>query len=475
MAIREVLPLNFLIKPTIISLGIFFFGCVLILLDLLTNANCIKTRVSDLLVAFIIICCISSLINIKYGIFGNVKLIAALIVEFFLFFSFSYGNTKEEKEKKLNCITSTLIITWAILSLISVLMYFFSLEYVLYGLGSWGKVTQGYSFEYNRLWGIFQDPNYASFISIISILSSVRLGVKRKNALLRILLTLNIILQISYILLGGSRAGLILLFASISIILVWGFVVRNKNDAPIKQKLKGAMLSALSICICVLLIYGLKASIPHFKKAVFGSSTKISASAGKVYDYLYDVSGYKYYSLNDNFEIPENITDIDRLDLEEDSDVSNGRLKRWKHTLSIFIKTPIIGTSPRNVSAFAQEHNPETLMALYGIVSHNGYLDILVQTGIVGFVTLLAALLSAFLPFFSSIFRNNKFEDFYLFCVIFVLAASAVFISDIYMIFSMGAFLFWLFLGFAYTSHSDNIKEGICIKLYNRFKKKDSI
>ena len=239
MAVREVTALNFLIDNIIVSSIVFAIGAVLVVLDLLFERNCLKGKAQDMLILFLIVCIISSILNIKLGIFKNLKFIATLIIQFFVFFCFAKGDSKEELTKKLNRISATLIITLAIIVLCSVLMYFFSIDITIIGKGAFGEASQGFNTQYLRLWGILQDPNSAGSTIIITIFASLRFILISKNLTLRILNALNILLQLSYIILGGSRSSMILLYFAIIVFAVYKFIL-SKKQASSKNFLKNA-------------------------------------------------------------------------------------------------------------------------------------------------------------------------------------------------------------------------------------------
>ena len=476
MAVREVLPLNFLINSTAVSAAIFAVGAVLIVADLLTERKCIRGRMQDLLILFLAVCCISSVINIRHGIFDNIKFIATLALQYFIFFCFTKSGTKEETEKKLNAVSLTLIIVWAVIVLFCVLAYFFSIDIIVYDKGSWGITNQGFSTEYARLWGILQDPNYAGGASIISIFASVRFILIGKKMYTRVLNVLNILLQTAYIILGGSRATLLLLIAAIVIFSAYRclFTAEKLPTATIFRRL-GA--TAVSTFLAVTLIFTVKAGLPYLKAYVF-APLDTDGTIASAYSALYKASDVEFtitYSDNqtslegsDDGETIPTIDSIDRTDLNK-GDISNGRFTRWPPTGEVFLNAPFFGTSPRNLTAFAKQHNPDTLIAKYSIAPHNGYLDVLAETGIAGFAVLGAAVLLAVITVLRSFIKEKFTETRALMLItIIVLAGIAVFISDIYMLFSLNSLLFWLILGTAYHYDREAGSNGIFFTAYSK-------
>lgn len=477
MAVREITPLQFLIDNTLVSVAVFCGGFSFIVWDLFTERSLFKNRAIDLLVLFIAVCGISSLLNYKYGIGGNIKAIAALVLEYFLFFASGRDRTKEQKAKEIRTVMSVLIISWFILVVISLLMYFFSVDFTS-ETGVWNSAKQGYSIEYQRLWGVFHDPNYASYVSIISIMASLYLMVSLKKVWLYIVLPINILIQFCYITLGGSRSADIIFMVALAL----GGVYYLITARPFKNKklmVKAVALTLASLICTSGIINGLKIGLPYVKYAVRDITPKSTVlQVESAYKSWYDFAGINIRDLSEGDEVIEDdpMAPINRTDLEK-GDASNGRISRWKDTLLIFSKTPIFGTSPRNLASFAEVHAPDTLMAMYGIAPHNGYLDVLAGSGIVGF----AVLATFFILLITAILKNRKevgYSNEMLLCflVIIVLAGSAVFVSDIFFVFSIGAVLFFTALG--YLSNEFDIMEnkGIVCRIadwfFNLFNKK---
>ena len=491
MAIREVLPLNFLIENSLVSAAVFMPGFLLLLLDLFTAKKCINGRTQDLLLLFLVVCGVSSLINARFGLFGNIKCMAALLIEYFVFFCYAKNMPADQIKKSLNVISITLIITWFVLVFASLLTYFFGVDISVSHYGAFSITSQGFSFEYARLWGLFQDPNYASIICLVSILASVRLIAQKKKLILSILLGINIISQVFYIILGGSRAALILTIAAAFLYALYKFIL-SPERANAKETVKRIAAAVVCFAVCVGLLFGSKAALPHIKTTLIPDNKTLAVGIGSGFDKLYSLSDltFELTQRNNRGElvfstspdatvdpiVPDTQNPIDRTDLGKD-DISNGRFKRWLQTLDIFLQTPLFGTSPRNLAAFAEVYNPETLMAKYDMAPHNGYLDVLVSTGIIGFAVLAAAILFALFGILKRFLANGfSQERAMLLLSVIVFAGVAMFISDIYMTFSINSMFFWLFLGTAYHLDNDQPAGGIVWTVFHKFfSKKESL
>lgn len=481
MAIREVTPLQILIDNIFVSLGVFAIGFMLVLWDLFTSCNCLKGKGIDFLVLFLLICILSSVVNYKYGIGGNIKAIGAFILQYFVFYACGTGLTHEQKQKELTVLSRVITIIWGIFAYISIHMYVFNVEYVVKG-GSWGKTTQGFSVEYQRLWGIFQDSNYASFISLIAIFASAYLILTRKKLVTYIFGILSMLVQFSYIVLAGSRAAKILLLLSVFLVSIcWLF----KQKQNLKKTLVSTVLTAVFLVATYFGYTAFQYILPTYKNFTsFLLPNEVEVGVVRVYDSVYDFTKVPVIenllvlpdsqpkpptsneeNPNENLE-DENPNAINRVDTNKE-DLSNGRFKRWKNTLEVFMKAPIIGTSPRNVSTFAKEHAPNTLMALYGIAPHNGYLDVLVGTGLLGMAAMGGFLLVAAIELIKKIIREKSMA-YIIFCsaAVLVLAGASVFISDVYMVFTLGSVFFFTLLGYAVNGEQIE-KEPCVLKIFN--------
>lgn len=441
MAVREVIPLQFLIDTVPVSGAVFGLGAVWLVWDLLTARTCLRARGADLLWLFVLVCGISAVLRVRYGVGGNVKAIGALILEYGVLYAAAVDRSERQRSRDLRVFSIVLSGVWCIPVLLSVCMYVFDVEYVVFGS------TQGFHSEYFRLWGVFQDPAYASFISLVTMYASVYLMTQYRRWWVYLLCSLQLLLQLSYVVLGGTRSALLLL--PVSALVYGAYVFRSAAPRSNVRKLLGCV-AALGIGVGSLcLVVGLQYGLPLCKNAV---RTVFPDAAGVhgVYDRIYaKTDAVSIESDPDSGE--EGF--IHRTDTDK-ADVSNGRFTRWKDALTVFWKSPVIGTSPRNVSAYAKQHAPDTLMAKYDIAPHNGFLDLLVGTGCVGFAVMLTFLaLAAWWVTRLLCKQSSAPETAFSAIVVFLLIGSAVFISDVFMFFTEGAVLFWLMLG--YTVHTD--------------------
>lgn len=518
-AVREVPPLNVLIDSTAVSVGVMGLGLILFVWGVLLDGSPLRDRKADLLVVFMLVTLVSCFVNRRYGIADNLKALGAMFLFFFVFFPVGVGDTKERRRKETKCVFGSLSVVWNVLSLVSIGMYFFSVEYEIvktHGLGAEAAATgndlylstsaQGFSLTENRLWGIFQDPNYASFVSVAVIVAAVYFILSSKKIVTRVLSVISILIQFTYLTLGGSRSGLIALLlaaAFATMYLVMSRVTKlGKSDGEAKPAVRALAGALAAVIVCGALFalqYASKTALPYAKAAV--QKTTSAAAAQKIaagYDALYAFGRVTVKSRNgvavpdtpDNPDEPtsEPTTDMDEPTTDVDEpvtepvqpkpieradtnkgDVTNGRLIRWMDALKIFKTTPVLGTSPRNIFSYARQKSDatrDTVMAKFKIYSHNGYIDVLVCTGIAGAAVMFLFLLLCAVKVVRRFIRREGDLEFMLAGAVFLgFAVSAVFVSDLFFMISIGSFLFWTAAGGAVHAENEENNGGVCYKI----------
>ena len=482
VAVREVSPLHIYISSRYVSAAIFLCGFALIVAGLFLSDGWFSDRRSDALFLFLAVTALSCAVNFKYGYAENVKALGAMVLFFFLFFESGAKKTKERRKAEIDCITGTLSAVWAFFAIASFLMFSLSIYYQVSD-GGWVATNQGFHPVYNRLWGVFQDPNYAGYVSDAVILAGVRFILQTKKTAVRVLNVLSILLQTAFLTLSGSFSATLILLAAVCVFAFYAFCSRRREKRAAAY-VKSAVAAALCGALCYGLIVGGQYVLPYVRVINGILPESIPSAVTEVYNAVYRHSDLEIKNVitaygRDGTGAEAGTEPIRRKDTaaaKGEDDVSHGRFDRWKQTLQIFSKTPVVGTSPRNLSAYAKEHFPSTLMARYKMAPHNGYLDILVGTGVLGAAAFLLFFIPALISLLKKYFRFENDTDF-LFSVaaVFIMAASALFVSDLFFMISVGAFVFWTFLGYAlHTEGTTSEKKGLLRKLYEAvFRRKD--
>lgn len=371
ISVYSLLPYNL---DTLLFTIISFFGIILLLKNLI---QWVKHERSINLYLFLFLCAslMSTFINGPSNILGNFKIL--IWQSLYCLVVFEIG--KENRKKVFSIFSSILKVSWFILIFISIIMFFLKfsfvapLEKLYYGLRI--------GFVENRLFGVFVEPNLAATVSFVVVLLSLSTIKKNETTISRIFPIVNIIFQIIFISLSGSRTVLIEIIACTFIGCFFLTIKRSKQMTSI---MKG---------ICTSLI--LTATF------LFGLSViqKACITIANQYEVPSITSSFDKKKLNDN-KVDKAVS-LDRKDVEDNSDISNSRFKLWGSAYEIFKDTPIFGTSPRGLVPYAQKNLPHTWIAHKGQTPHNMFFYSLASIGLLGTIPL-------FLFLLLSIFRTLK-------------------------------------------------------------------
>ncbi len=481
VTVREVSPLHWLIARQAVSAAIFLCGFGLILAGWFISGTCFADRRTDALALFAVVTVLSCAVNFKYGYADNIKALGAVALFFFLFFDAGIGKTKDRQKREINCITGTLNTVWAFFTFASVLMFSLSICLRVQD-GGWVDTFQGFLARINRLWGVFNDPNYAGYVSIVVILASLRFIINTKRPFVRVINAANLLLQLIFLTLSGSFSATLILLAAVCVFAFYAAMSKHREKTA-RSYVKSFVAAALCSVVCYGLLTVGQYALPYVRHLNELLPERVPETVTEMYFKLYQHSDLEILSKESAYgrngtKAAVGTSPIKRTDTAEakgNEDISHGRFDRWKQALEIFAVTPVIGTSPRNLSPYAKVYFPDTLMAKYNMAPHNGYLDILVGTGVLGLAAFLLFFVPALIALLKKYFRFENDADFLFSAVtVFVLAASAMFVSDLFFMISIGGFLFWTFFGYAlHTDGSASEKQGLMMKLYETvFKRK---
>lgn len=166
----RIMPLSLFIGDKINSLIYEVFavgGCILIFFDILTVKKAISTKYFSVLGAFVLIMALSSIVNFNLGYVDNVKTIIWTIIQITIFYSLYLRVKKEQIKDILIYMFSAISIIWTLAVMVSLLQFVVQDVY-MYDITNVGYKYQG--FWGGRLFGIFNDPNYAAVTSAYVVL-----------------------------------------------------------------------------------------------------------------------------------------------------------------------------------------------------------------------------------------------------------------------------------------------------------------
>lgn len=407
-------------------MGISFFAVLFVGLDLINSKKIYKTPNLMYLLFFTVSCTVPCLIYIEYGWGGNLKALISIFVSLFFLYPFVTVNGKESTKKIIISLQKILVVMWMFVAIASVVTFLLQYSNIFYVSGT--RILVG-CIE-NRLFGFFSDPNYASIISILTIIFSVAiLNYKNQGKLMRAICITNIIIQFIYIVLGASRTGEVCLLL---VVLISSFVYSYKLNSNSKwYAVFIRILIAIFLCVfahyLIEYIRILLSYTPSFFKNVFGAD--------------YSKSSFILHQVS-----------MERPDVAESTDISNLRFRIWSSAFDIFKTSWLFGASPRNALIYAKDVLPGAFIVTRGYDAHNFYVAVLLYTGLFGALFLGYFLIKSACLIIKYYIKNRFLvsDSFFNSLVISALcvAASGMFLSEILFITTLGSFFFWLFLGY---------------------------
>ncbi|MDT2428486.1 O-antigen ligase family protein [Enterococcus avium] len=436
LILRAVGP--YLLLPHIIDTVFFwsagFVGSLIILIDFIMTIKARRIKKYDIfLILFILVMLISSIVNIKYGIFGNIKLLMWQVIFFFLVFQFAkdYGYNRWFKIAE-----RILVLSWFVIILISLSMFI-----TKYGL----KIPIQYKYYPvrigwlgNRLFGIFTDPNFGAVTSIIIIFIGVKDLIKNDSSkMFKIFNYFNILLQFLFVVLSGSRTAEITL---LTLVFLYIFFVASQNIKVIdKDKVKRYLfsfcLSVIASIVCLGAMFITEKFVVYLPAAYSNVKKETPKKTEK--------------------EIKEkDETSLVRPDTES-GDVSNRRFQLWSSTIEIAKKSPLVGGSPAYYIQFAHDRVPYTLMGQDNLTAHNLIFLVLAATGGLGVLVFVVFLVKSIVKALVYCFNSSTIlkKDPIFYSIIFSggIFISSLFITELVLVSTIGAFVFWLSIGIIYN------------------------
>lgn len=368
-----------------------------------------------LLGGFTLVLCITTLLNRSYNFFDNVLGVITFGVQLILFFSYYHMTEKKEFSFTIQLTAVASSILWNICCAISLAQYLLDIQYrTLNPIGN--TVRQG--IVDGRLFGIFSDPNFAAFTSFLVLMLLAYTFYCQKNRILRIYIGISIVLNIAYIVFSNSRTVFLCVIGTVFFFVL--LLTYRRYIADGRTSVKRFLLYA---------VRNLALSL---------------AGMIAVYSLLF----YPMQNFGKQMEPQRSETDLVRDDVGGDN-VTNNRSTIWIHYLDLYKKKPVFGFSINTALPYATEHDPEGYLAQTQYVTHNGYLSLLVETGILGFALMACFIILMLIRNVKRIQANEKISPDYALALSLVVAVLIFLVCfhDIFFTVNIETMLLYLSMG----------------------------
>lgn len=404
-------------------------GALLLLLDFFTTKKWCKGKYIVVLYGFVVIVGISSLINIRYGFVDNMKTIVWTIIQIGLIYTFYTRFSKQELVHFFDRIWVGMSVFWFFPVVISIVQFVLCKGYIV-------KVEDRHlrqGFYDNRLFGVFNDPNYAAVFSLCVIVAMLYLLKKISDKKVRIFFKANIVIQYLYIVLSGSRTALVCMTAVTGFYLFMMCYQKIHGHWNWKRVIGVVLVPLVSMSIVVI---------------AFNLVQRASVIIPMSYYHFVDGEKGFHIKINDDEEIDATLTE--RRDGKQ-GNVSNNRVTIWKAYIKGMKGDILFGGSPRNVLVKWQEKNPKGYLVETGYETHNGYIYVLVGTGVIGLGVIVVYMILYARKMILYMKKNYQIPSEVMFTFVFLIIVliDTCFFTELFFIQGLITILFWLHCGYA--------------------------
>lgn len=357
-------------------------GSIVAFLFLIQLATVIKAEPClFLLTGFIVILGISTLLNYKYEFMGNILGMATFVSQLIIFY---FLPVLMPKSQLVHCIKLTAILTsilWTIGCSASLYQYVKNIHYTIISPQG-NRIRQG--IVDGRLFGLFSDPNFAAFTSLILILLLAFTIQHTRMRLVKIYSYICIFLNACYLIMSNSRTIYIAAVGA----LLFAVLLFTYNNSKTEDGID--------------ITYFLKNG---FKRLLFTIAGIIA---------MYSIIFYPLKEIGQAMEPERSVNDMVREDVTTDN-ITNNRSTIWKNYLTLYKDKPVFGFSVRSALPYATDKYPDSYLAQTQYVTHNGYLSLLIETGFMGFACMGAFLILTALQSVKRLRQKEKISSSYLF------------------------------------------------------------
>lgn len=459
---QEITVFSFITDRYYLPFVMLVVGGGVFVTDLFTHRRMFSGKYVVPLLIFMGLTAISMVANMRYGVYSNVVTFAYLVVELFIFYPFS--GYRETAKRDFKVLAYVVTIFSFLLSIYTIISYLYYLEYTFVpDVGKGTVVEQGYQSIYRRAWGFYYETNWQGITSVIVMFLCSYLIKMAKSKAAVVWNVFNIVYHLIILILTGSRSSTFALYASVGV-CVW-FVAQKYlarfTLTAVKTHLLRIAAGVASVLVCMAALAAVKFLLPKLQVAVrstIAHSTRVAAADAIKSFYAFNDIEVTFKGLEEdgpqgegNKDEPIEEEKIERLDILNKDDKFNGRVYIWVDALKVLMKSPLIGTSPENYAEFAADQTPDvTQEILYGQSMRNGYLQLLLQGGVLGFAAMAFFLVLCVLKVFRYKYGKNGHCT-HIGLLVGAIVALCVFIlfsSDLFYIRSGLTYLFWIMLGY---------------------------
>ena len=438
------------VQPILVKLTLAL-GALVILVRVINWKKYRKMPCLILMILFCLSFLLSTFMNRQYGMTDNLKWILWTGLQFFALYVCDVERDTEKYRREFDIIAHLMIIGTAIAAAASLIMLAQSYSQFLTTPEGEFIVT---GFTWDRLWGVYTDPNYGAVFSVIGVILSVFFMIEKKG-IRKLFYIITAIFDFGYVVYSDSRTGEIAFVLGVGCLLYFCLIRRESKGKGSKYRAAGYVKSLLIVvCVMAVAVCGesfLKTENIRYQTevtqkaaaqkntAIAGNPQSSASNAGK------KTKQQKSKSSNVQTARQQNI----------EKDATNGRFSLWKSAVEVWQTSPIYGAGYSTFVAYAKENIPDT----YAVNNeqgnytsmHNAFFNTLAFQGGIGFVLFLLITIRIVQYVLLPVIRKNDGAELYL--ITMLASAGAVVISMLFLLDgiytnSPSACILWIFSGY---------------------------
>ena len=328
---------------------------------------------------FLIFSFISMLFNISITLPISIVMFLHVLICFFLF----YGMHTEPSfnfRQEIFDIAKTIIYFTTVTNIFGLFCLMFGFYYD-WKFFDWYRI--GFPIYENRFTSVFFNPNLLGFVSVVALLCCHMLTKPVLNEktegrrVNKVWLGLCVVTNLFALNLCDSNAAFVLGLGYVIIYIAYIFFARDTG-----KTFKNIFIRV----VAVILIAAIFAGASLMFRAIFQTGfAAITAKTHALADYIFD-----NHSLLEDLEEGSLVIEDGQPIVtfgHTNKNLDSGRMKLWRESLGLFRISPVIGVSHGNIIYYSGRYLSGTLKFDYNHSDlHNGFLTILVSTGLIGFL-----------------------------------------------------------------------------------------
>ena len=429
-----------LIPAYVVLIFLFLWGLFLLVYNEVKHHTVLKTRYGAWLLGFVVTSLVTVTIHLADSVLYNVyNLIMVLHVAMCFFIFYSVHTEKHLNfRRELYSVCKFIVYTTTVLGIAGLVFLMAEISFEVL----WQKFIV---FD-NRFDGMFINPNQTGFIAVVGIFCSHMLlkkdfiAISGRERVSRIWIGSCVAVNAISLLLCDSNGAMVLMIGYAVF-----FVIYKMFGSESRFTLRQIVTKSAA---CLLAGVVIIASLFFVRNITQAGFVQIMKSANPVV-----ISN----GITEMIVEEEAIVTFEH----ENKNLDSGRFKLWEQAAKMFLKHPILGIGKGNIYEYGNRMFEDGIRfsKSYGILApiltdfHNGYITILICSGVVGLVLFCIFGLRFFKHITMHVFRDDSLKESVLPCMYSFLCAYAIYsFIEVGLLFNVNfmVLFFWLILG--YTS-----------------------